>query len=241
MCVLTYIPTENQGFILTSNRDEAVSRVLAIPPKKYQLGGQYVFFPKDPQGDGTWIGSCGNFTLCLLNGGVEKHIPKPPYRQSRGKVILDFFEYYSVQFFLQSYSFNGIEPFTLVIIESQKERILHEIRWTGEEILYQEKEANVAHIWSSVTLYSPAIIQQRENWFKDFLQEILNKESLLDFHHFGGKGHAKSNLKVNFENQLKTVSITQYTITRNEFTIHYEDLIQEKIYDYRVFMEHEVE
>jgi hypothetical protein len=48
-------PTENQGFILTSNRDEAVSRVLAIPPKKYQLGGQYVFFPKDPQGDGTWI------------------------------------------------------------------------------------------------------------------------------------------------------------------------------------------
>jgi hypothetical protein len=175
------------------------------------------------------IGSCGNFTLCLLNGGVEKHTPKPPYRQSRGKVILDFFEYYSVQFFLQSYSFNGIEPFTLVIIESQKDRIVHEIRWTGEQILYQEKEANMAHIWSSVTLYSPAIIQQREVWFNDFLQEIPNKESLLDFHHFGGKGHAKSNLKVNFENQLKTVSITQYTITRNEFTIHYEDLIQEKL------------
>jgi hypothetical protein len=118
---------------------------------------------------------------------------------------------------------------------------LHEIKWTGEEILYCERESNVAHIWSSVTLYSPAIIQQREDWFKDFLQEIPNKESLLDFHHFGGKGHAKSNLKVNFENQLKTVSITQYTITRNEFTIHYEDLIQEKTYDYRVFMEHEVE
>jgi hypothetical protein len=69
----------------------------------------------------------------------------------------------------------------------------------------------------------------KRDWFKDFLQEIPNKESLLDFHHFGGKGHAKSNLKVNFENQLKTVSITQYTITRNEFTIHYEDLIQEKL------------
>ena len=96
MCVLTYIPTENQGFILTSNRDEAVSRTLALPPKKYQLGGQYVFFPKDPQGDGTWIGSCGNYTLCLLNGGIEKHVPKPPYRKSRGKVILDPFKLFDV-------------------------------------------------------------------------------------------------------------------------------------------------
>jgi hypothetical protein len=49
MCVLTYIPTENQGFILTSNRDEAVSRILAVPPKKYQLGGNMYFFQKIPK------------------------------------------------------------------------------------------------------------------------------------------------------------------------------------------------
>ena len=55
MCTLTFIPIENDGFILTSNRDEAPGRN-TIEPKRYQEGGTELLFPKDELAGGTWIG-----------------------------------------------------------------------------------------------------------------------------------------------------------------------------------------
>jgi hypothetical protein len=240
MCVLTYIPTSDKGFILTSNRDEATARLAAIPPRKYEVNGHSVFYPKDPQGGGTWIGGCGQFTLCLLNGGFEKHIPSPPYRQSRGKVILDFYNFLNVNQFFNEYQFEGIEPFTLIIIESNNSLIINEIRWTGTEKQYAVYNNRKAHIWSSVTLYPHEIIQERETWFKDFMVQNdhnPSQENVLRFHHFGGKGDERNDIKMNRDNALKTISITQFVINEEEFTIHYEDLQQTKTYDYRVLME----
>ena len=154
MCVLTYLPTK-KGFIFTSNRDESVVRESAIPPRKYKIEDRYVFFPKDPLGGGTWIASCDTFTLCLLNGGFKKHIPSPPYRHSRGKVILDFYQYLNVERFLQDYNFDNLEPFTLIIISRDISLTISEIRWTGEEVFYKDIASNEPKIWSSVTLYTP--------------------------------------------------------------------------------------
>ncbi|MFN3848794.1 MAG: NRDE family protein [Spirosomataceae bacterium] len=237
MCVLTYIPTENNGFILTSNRDEAVSREPAIPPRKYHLHGQNVFFPKDPKGGGTWIASCGNFTLCLLNGGFEKHIPQPPYRQSRGKVILDFYEYQNVNEFVNQYLFDGIEPFTLIIIENIGDLIIHELRWDAHKIFVTPIDATQSHIWSSATLYSPKIRLQREQWFRDFLVERPNRDSILDFHHFGGKEDIRNGIKMNRDNKLQTISITQFVIDNDEFVISYHDLQIDNKFQYRIFRE----
>jgi hypothetical protein len=239
MCVLTFIPIENKGFILTSNRDEAVSRKLAIPPQKYYVNGHQVFFPKDPQGNGTWIGSDSNFTLCLLNGGLEKHISRPPYRQSRGKVILDFYKYLNVQNFFNEYDFSDIEPFTLVILEASEGLNLYEIRWTGGDKILKNIAADKPQIWSSVTLYSPEIIRQREKWFSDFIQQnpVVSSENILNFHHFGGEGDSHHTIKMNRENLLKTISITQLQINEEQFLIRYEDLSINKTYYCRVFKE----
>ena len=90
MCVLTFLPTINSGYILTNNRDEALARPKAIPPKKYNINGKQIYFPKDAQAGGTWIATSDDLTVCLLNGASENHIHNPPYRQSRGQLILDF-------------------------------------------------------------------------------------------------------------------------------------------------------
>jgi Transport and Golgi organisation 2 len=238
MCVLTYLPTPS-GFIFTSNRDESVVREAAIPPRKYEIEGRYVFFPKDPLGGGTWIGGCDTFTLCLLNGGFEKHISTPPYRHSRGKVILDFYKYLDVEIFLQKYNFDNIEPFTLVIINRYNSLIINEIRWTGKEVFSKKLSANEARIWSSVTLYTPQIIQERERWFDIFLQENPNytADDILKFHHFGGNGDVRNNIKMNRENKLKTLSVTQFSIDSENFVVRYEDLQKDKNFVYRVFTE----
>lgn len=234
MCVLTYIPTANKGFILTSNRDEAVSRETATPPKKYNINGHHVFFPKDPRGGGTWIASSGDITLCLLNGGIVKHIPQPPYRQSRGKVILDFFKFDTVNKFIDGYNFNGIEPFTLIIIENKTELFIHQLKWDGQVLFNKKIDILKPHIWSSVTLYSPEIIKMRQQWFIDFLQQPLNPESVLDFHQYAGVGDIRNDIRINRDNMLRTVSTTQYVINEKLFTIYYEDLVSHKKYNYRV-------
>lgn len=239
MCVLTYLPTTNNGFIFTSNRDEKTSRAAAIPPRKYEIGGYYVFYPKDPQGDGTWIGGCDTFTLCLLNGGISPHVSAPPYRQSRGKVILDFYTYANIEAFVNNYSFEGIEPFTLVIINKHVTDTYSEIRWTGKQVIHTQHARNKPRIWSSVTLYSSKVIQQREQWFQDFLQQYpaYTADDILHFHHTGGMGDERNDIKMNRNNELRTISITQFQVSSEEFVVNYEDLQKNKNYVYRVFIE----
>lgn len=239
MCVLTYIPTSDNGFILTSNRDESVFRSPAKPPQKYTLHGHAVFFPQDPQSSGTWIASDGFFTLCLLNGGVQKHISNPPYRQSRGNIILDFYQFYDVENFIHHYDFEGIEPFTLVMIKNESTVFIDEIRWTGEKLIRQQFPKSEARIWSSVTLYTPETIQKRTTWFNRFLldNQPLSTAKMIHFHHTGGDGDINNDIKMNRENTLKTISITQFEVSDENFLIRYEDLFTNKTYHYRVFME----
>lgn len=223
MCVLTFLPTKN-GYFITSNRDEATARAAAIPPQAYEVNGKKLYFPKDPQGGGTWLATDGKTTACLLNGGYKNHVRRLPYRQSRGLVVTDFFSYESVENFFKGYEFTGIEPFTLVIF-SQEEDEIKEIRWTGEKADLNTFDATKPRIWSSATLYSDEIISERETWFTKFLQEKeTTSESILHFHHFGGKGDEQNDINMNRAGLLKTVAITQFEIQVDSFFIKYEDL-----------------
>lgn len=239
MCVLTFLPSGEDGFILTSNRDEATVRLAAFPPKKYLEKGVPIFYPKDPQGGGTWIGGCGSFTLCLLNGAFQKHEPAPPYRQSRGRVILDFYAFLNVKKFIEEYQFEGIEPFTLVILDKCNKLIVNEIRWDGERVHYANFPADIPKIWSSSTLYPDEVIAERAAWFTDFLERNKNIDSdeILKFHHFGGKKDVENAIKMNRNDVLKTVSITQFQVDETQFKIQYEDLKIQKSYSFRIFGE----
>src|SRR4051812_35703302 len=120
MCTVTYLPTHQNGFILTHSRDEKAIRKPALSPQAVIIGGQEVYFPQDPQGKGTWIATSAYTTLCLLNGAYIAHEPQPPYKHSRGLVLLHFFDYASIDNFIALYDFDGIEPFTLIMVEEER-------------------------------------------------------------------------------------------------------------------------
>lgn len=227
MCTLSFIPQPNNGFLLTSNRDEATARKPALAPDKYIHNGIELVYPKDTQGSGTWLASANNgITLCLLNGAFTKHKHLPPYKHSRGLVVLDFFKYNQVEAFLSTYAFDGIEPFTLIVVNAAKAEV-HEIRWDGIQTTSTLKEWGIPHIWSSSTLYEPEIIVQRGRWFHEFLEQNSNVDlnQILHFHHFGGNGDEANRFLMNRDNVLKTVSITGIKKCNAQTMMHHEDLL----------------
>ena len=235
MCFVTYLP-QQEGFILTSNRDEHAGRPKAIPPKKYAAGGQAVFYPKDGLAGGTWIAASETFTLCLLNGAFVSHVPRPPYRRSRGLVLLDFFKVGCVKCFVSEYDFSEIEPFTLIVVERKQGIVLHQLRWDGQQMHHDILDANAAFAWSSVTLYDPATVQERAHWFTDWQKKHPRflADDITDFHLSGGKGDAHNDLIINRNNELLTVSVTQIEQTKGHFLLHYQDRLNGQDYRYRI-------
>jgi hypothetical protein len=228
MCVLTYLPLGDGGFILTHNRDESTSRAKAIPPRQYWLNGQSVIYPKDPKAGGTWVATSLRFTLCLLNGAFEKHEYCPPYRQSRGCVILDFLKIGNLPDFLMGYQFAGIEPFTLIIIDQFNKFQLTELRWNGKDIYIDSKDNQQPFIWSSATLYCSSVRQNRTQWFTDWVGQNpdFDANEILKFHHTGGNGDIENDLKMNRSGELLTQSVTQIKYSNNHrHEVMYQDLL----------------
>ena len=88
MCTVTFIATSN-GFVISSNRDEKISREKAISPKSYEINSKKVVFPKDQKAGGTWIAHTEKKVVVLLNGAKEKHQAKSFYRKSRGLIVTE--------------------------------------------------------------------------------------------------------------------------------------------------------
>ncbi|WP_428656941.1 NRDE family protein [Runella sp.] len=241
MCFVTYIPYQ-RGFILTSNRDESVGRPKALPPKKYFIDETPVFYPQDKLAGGTWIATSPKATVCLLNGAFVKHRHQPPYRMSRGKVVLDFFRYEQLSDFVEQYELNGIEPFTLIIVEQENKLQLSELRWDGAQLHIKTLDAFQTYAWSSVTLYTDTIIQEREHWFKEWaIQHVVFEGSdVLDFHTLGGNGDITNDLVMNRNDLLRTVSTTQIQKTPAQFLINYQDRFTGKRFSYRIFEEEKI-
>ncbi len=238
MCTVTFLPLGNKGFILTSNRDESADRLPARAPGRYRLHDQMLVFPCDPVGGGTWIVTSGKgVSLCLLNGAFGAHRSCPPYRQSRGKVLLDFFGYDYAGEFATEYNFRGIEPFTLLVVRTEPALSLTEIRWDGKEVHFSVKDAGKPYIWSSATLYSPEVIRRREGWFASWLagREGYQVEDILHFHHSAGQDDSGNGLRMHRGSGHQTVSIT--SIARQQSGEHlmvYEDLVQRREQTYRI-------
>lgn len=228
MCTITYLPLGGSSFILTSNRDEGLYRKTALPPEKYRVHDTDIYFPKDMDASGTWFAAAGTtFTLCLMNGAFARHKHQPPYRLSRGIMLLDFFIYKDVSAFISQYDFKGIEPFTLFIIEQSPDIKIHEMRWDGNEIYSTTNDASAPHIWSSAQLYDKQVIQQREQWFDAWLKakNEFTMEKIILFHKTGGDGNRYSDLLMNRDGKVFTVSITSVKRDKDKGLMHYEDMI----------------
>jgi len=237
MCTVSYLPLHGEGFIITSTRDEKSLRKPALPPEKYNIHDGPVYFPRDTDAGGTWIASSpGGHSLCLLNGGFIFHESNPPYRRSRGLVLLDFYLYNDVAGFRDQYDFKGIEPFTLLIRNvkgtgtGSADPQFDELRWDGKQVHHTPLNPELPAIWSSVTLYSDEVINQRKLWFEQWLagHPEFTVGSAVDFHKTAGTGNIQNDILMNRDNMVRTVSITSILRDPLRYEYYYEDVINQQ-------------
>lgn len=234
MCTVTIIPNGNQDFILTSNRDESPNRV-SLAPDFYEVNGAKLLFPKDKISGGTWIGvSDNNRLVCVLNGGFVSHQRQANYRKSRGVVAQDFLVSDVIIPTIESYNLEGIEPFTMIIVDWNTELKLYELVWDGLKKHVDELPLK-PRIWSSSTLYDEAMKLKRKQWFGAFKEtNDLNAETLLEFHKTAGQDNKHFGVVMD-RGFVKTMSITQVTKSDEVMRMHYENLetseIAEKVFN----------
>lgn len=220
MCTVTYVPQGANQYILTTNRDEAPGRSPAGIDREGPL-----IFPRDTAAGGTWVAaSADNRLVCLLNGAYLQHERNPPYRLSRGMMALDFFSYKTAVDFFGQFDFTNIEPFTMVIFDRGK---LFDYRWDGKKQYITPLSAQKRYIWSSATLYEPAVRQQRESWFQQWeAKGQYHAEAIRQFHTTAGAGDPWNAVVMNRNGVVRTVSITQVIKQKHAVSMHYYDLLR---------------
>jgi len=223
VCTVSFIPS-NDKFFITSNRDEKLNRKIAISPGMFEYNGQKLFFPKDTDAGGTWIVMKENGDAAvLLNGAFICHTAEPPYRLSRGIILLDIFSTEKPSVTFEKINLQDIEPFTLVLLENN---CLYEFMWDGSERFCKHLNINMAHICSSPTLYDGFVIKKREQWFASFLNAHLTptQQDILNFHCFTGDGDKQNDLLMTRDGMYTTVSITSILLTKDRGCIKYLDI-----------------
>jgi hypothetical protein len=223
MCTVTFIPA-GKTFLFTSSRDEYSSRMHASLPLTYDIMGTRVMFPKDPQGGGSWIAASeSGYVAVLLNGAIKPHHSEPPYRKSRGMVLLDLITKKSPADGFEEMNFEGIEPFTIILFVDGN---LYCGKWDGQMKWMETLNPGKPQIWSSVTLYDQSAIRNREVWFKRWINEIPFPGTLdiIRFHQQGGDGNSFDNVLMKRSDQLFTQSISSIRLTPDAANFRYLDL-----------------
>ena len=223
MCTVSFVFSNGKA-ILTHNRDEKIARPSAIEPQKYSINNKEIYFPKDPKAGGTWYAVAQNgTTIVLLNGADEKHQVKLSYRKSRGLIVLDLISSNSSIDQWNAIDLSEIEPFTMVLFQ---EGMLYQLRWNEVEKTTLNLDVSQNHIWSSSTLYPKDIREKRANWFHTFLDtkpEVDEKE-MFNFHRYTEGENQENGLVINRNDLMKTLSITQSVIEKNNIVLSYLDL-----------------
>jgi uncharacterized protein with NRDE domain len=228
MCTVSYLRV-NETVIITSNRDEHIQRENAAAPGFHQLKNKKVIFPKDVRAGGTWFAAGDNgIVAVLLNGAFKKHIPNPPYRKSRGLILLEITEADEPLSFFKVLDLDHIEPFTVVLYQPGS---LHELRWDGSDKHEKQLNMNGNYIWSSATLYTDEVIEYRKNLFDRFIHsaEAINAAAIHHFHN-SNHGDEENGFVISRQTGMKTFSITQAVVQNNSIHFSHADLLQQMRY-----------
>jgi len=193
-------------------------------------------FPKDEIAGGSWIAinDKGNVN-CLLNGGFIPHQKQEHHTKSRGTVLLDFTRSALTghEYFTQA-ALHDVEPFTVVALTHRKGVIqnITEFIWDGSDKHFRKIDKYIPHIWSSVTLYNEQQRKTKIEWFERFYKEhnnSLTKEKIVDFHSDNHFNDRSGNLIIQRNGDLKTVSISQVSVSNENLQMDYHDLLHSSV------------
>ena len=225
MCTVTFLPLPNNGFILTSNRDETPLRK-TIPPKGYLENGVEVVYPKDVVAGGTWIGTSEkNRAVCLLNGAYKNHKRTLPYALSRGVIVKNVLTADDAEIYINRLGLHNIEPFTLLLLDYSVGLKLFELVWDGETKHFHQLD-KTPRIWSSSTLYTSDMKEKRQEWFQNWLKENdqFSVANVLEFHNNTDLGESEVTTRMK-RKLIETVSITSISKIEEVVDMKYLDFL----------------
>lgn len=226
MCTVTYIKHED-GFSLTSNRDEEITRP-TLKPDVYIENGTTIVYPKDEIAGGTWIATADNqVSVCLLNGGFKKHKRQLPYSKSRGQVLKERFLYRTNLEFCEEVDLFNVEPFTLLLLDHLSGLDFVELVWDGKQKHIQQIDVQQHHIWASSTLYNQEQIDLRRQWFSEFTasKASFSFDDIITFHTESHTKEKSYDIVMERTANLKTRSVSQINLTNHEKSFNYFDLV----------------
>jgi Transport and Golgi organisation 2 len=147
MCTLTFIP-KPEGYLLGMNRDERLTRELALPPAVVSSSTLPAVYPRES--GGTWIGSnSAGITFALLNQNPGSHALVK--ERSRGEMIpalLGSSRFPEAMHGFQRIDLQGLMPFLLIGI-FPAEQIISQCRWDGHELQFNRVGWDTRHWFSS--------------------------------------------------------------------------------------------
>ena len=179
MCTVTFVPTK-EGFVFTSNRDEDPKRA-AHNIVEDQRGDIGVYFPRDEGASGTWFAySNADQFACVLNGAFGPHQRKEFYTMSRGIMALAYFDYATIDEFINEFNFEGMEPFTLILFNKGD---FKELKWDEVELHVRSLSVQDVHLWSSATLYNQDWWIDRSVNFNEFVaRQQPDQVGIMHYH-----------------------------------------------------------
>ena len=229
MCTVSFVRS-NDTVIITSNRDEHLQRVNAFAPGVYEINHKRIIYPKDAKAGGTWfVATEDSVVAVLLNGAFESHVSKPPYRKSRGLILLEIIEARDAYAFFKAMNLENIEPFTLVLFWPGN---LYEFRWDGFKKHELRLNDHENYIWASATLYDADAINMREQLFGEFLSiNPVPAPMAVQQFHSDNHGDNENGFVINRQTGMLTFSITQAAITDKGISFIHNDLLQHKKFE----------
>ena len=202
---------------------------MALEPQEETIGSVKVLFPKDPKAGGTWFALNENGSVAvLLNGGFVNHNSTGNYVRSRGLVLLDVISSENPFELLQEMELYQIEPFTLVLFNGK----LLEFRWDGHQKYFRPLDKAKNHIWSSATLYTDKVIEQRRKLFQAFIDgnSQISAHEVVDFHS-NNHNDFENGFIIDRDSGLKTFSVTQAILNREDMVMRHLDLLNDKLFE----------
>ena len=222
MCLVSFIPTP-QGWILSSNRDESPARNAQHLKREIRKNGT-ILYPVDVAG-GSWIiGSSDGRALCLLNGGFENHTRVLPYKMSRGIMMRQIFEFDDYPDFIAQFDFFNMEPFTLIMVDSQG---VKNFIWTGTRRYVELLDDQKKHVWSSSTLYDQNERDARARKWHELLsgQDPGRLSKIRDLHLHRSDNYGDTDLYLNRNEIVRTISHTQLIKTKSSLVLSHHNLL----------------
>ena len=152
------------------NRDESRSRPDALPPVERVLDQVRVWYPRDPQGGGTWVAANGHgLALALLNRRAPVRTASAGPLRSRGRIVLGLAGASGIPQILQSLSLIDARDYAQFRLTAVLHRDVLIATSDGERLAMDAATLTAPIVFTSSSLSDDEAERRRIPLFRDLV------------------------------------------------------------------------